>query len=270
MTEELVTQYLGILGIAQREPSYEALSEIVTAHLRRIPFENISKLYYMKQSGLCDIPGLEQYLGGIGRYNFGGTCYANNYYLNLLLKSLGYRAKLCGADMDQPDVHVVNMVTVDDREYIVDVGYTGPFERPIPRDLADDYEIVLGSDQYLFKPQDASGNTRLECYRDGVLRHGYLAKPVEREIEFFSDIIADSFSDDSTFMKSVLLRRCFPNRSLMLHNLTLSDSKGSSWQIHKLSGREELAPTIEKQFGIPRAIVAEAIAGLGELGDAGV
>ncbi len=263
-------RYLKILGLIQEEPSYEALSEIVAAQVRAIPFENISKLYYRGKKNKPNwsaLPSLERHLDGIERFNFGGTCYANNYYLNLLLKSLGYNAKLCGADMDDPDVHVVNLVTVDDREYLVDAGYTGPFERPIPRDLSEDYELVRGSDRYCFRPQDMNGHTRLDCYRDGVRNHGYVAKPVERGIDFFADVIAKSFSGDSTFMKSVLLRRCFPNRSLMLRNLTLSDSEGSSWKVHKLASREEIPATVEDHFGIPRAIVSEAIAGLGELGD---
>lgn len=270
MTGELVAQYLDLLGVEQKEPSYEALSEIVAAQVRTIPFENISKLYYKNKKNKPNwsaLPSLERHLDGIERYNFGGTCYANNYYFNRLLKQLGYQVKLCGADMDDPDVHIVNMVTVDNREYIVDVGYTGPFDAPIPRDLPEDYELGRGSDRYCFRPQDAQGNTRLDCYRDGVRNHGYVAKPIEREIEFFADIIAESFSDDSTFMKSILLRRCFPNRSLMLHNLTLSESEGLSWKVRELGSREEIAPTVEKHFGIPQAIVSEAIAGLGELGD---
>ena len=268
MKPDLSARYLDILGATPREPSYEALSELVTAHLRRIPFENISKLYYRNRSGGRGLPDVEKYLEGIERYNFGGTCYANNYYLNRLLQHLGYQVKLCGADMNNPDVHIVNMVTVDSREYLVDVGYTGPFDKPIPRNLSEDHEIVLGRERYLFKPQDAQGNTRLEFYRDGILKHGYTAKPIVREIERFADVIAHSFTDEATFMNTILLVRFFANRSIALHNLTLLESEGTSWRTHQLSSREELGPTIETHFGIPCAIVSEAIAGLGQLGDA--
>jgi hypothetical protein len=48
LPEEVVDHYLTILGVVQREPSLEALRELLAVHLTRIPFENISKLYYRK------------------------------------------------------------------------------------------------------------------------------------------------------------------------------------------------------------------------------
>ena len=51
-------------------------------------------------------------------------------------------------------------------------GYAAPLLDPIPRDLETDYEITLGRDRYVLKPQDANCCSRLELYRDGALRHG--------------------------------------------------------------------------------------------------
>ena len=87
--------------------------------------------------------------------------------------------------MSNPDVHMVSMVNVDGREYLVDVGYAAPFLEPLPRDLATDYSIVLGRDRYVLKPQDAQRCSRLELYRDGNLKHGYLAKPRPKQIGDF-------------------------------------------------------------------------------------
>ncbi|MBT3222726.1 MAG: hypothetical protein HN348_26930, partial [Proteobacteria bacterium] len=61
--------------------------------------------------GLRDIPSLDQYLQGLER-GFGGTCYSNNWYLHQLLKLLGYEVMFCGADMEDPDAHAVNVVSV--------------------------------------------------------------------------------------------------------------------------------------------------------------
>jgi hypothetical protein len=52
LSEEVVDHYLTILGVVRREPSLEALRELLAAHLTRIPFENISKLYYRQRLGL--------------------------------------------------------------------------------------------------------------------------------------------------------------------------------------------------------------------------
>lgn len=261
-------RYLRILGISRPFPSFNALAELVAAHLTRVPFENISKLYYRKYANLQTLPDLNKYLDGIERYHFGGTCYANNYYLFLLLKHLGYDIKLCGADMANPDVHMVSIVRVEGREYLVDVGYAAPFIKPVPRDHHDDYEMILGHDRYVLKPQDSQGRSRIELYRDGSYKHGYVVKPMPRQIEHFSDVIAHSFTRQATFMNALLLVRFFPDRSIVIHNLTIIKSEGVNQQIYQLADRRELVKAIEEYFEIPSELAADAISELGDLRDA--
>ncbi len=234
----------------------------------RIPFENVSKLYYRKRDGLRRLPDLRQYLDGIERYNFGGTCYPNNYYLHLLLAHLGYDVMLCGADMANPDVHLVNIVSLDGREFLVDAGYAAPFLEPLPRDLEQDYIITLGRDRYVLKPMDKRGCSRIELYRDEQLNHGYTAKPIPRQIEHFSRVIEDSYRDSATFMNALLLVRFYPNRSIVIHNLSVIKSESADFRIHQLPSREELPHAVEEHFGIPKEIVSEAVAEIGEFGDA--
>lgn len=256
---DVIDRYLALLGVGRAKPSLAGLRDLVAAHLTRIAFENISKLYYHNVSGLETLPDVRLYLEGIERYHFGGTCYSNNYYFHLLLRSLGYEAKLCGADMKNPDVHVVNMITVDGREYLVDAGYAAPFLEPIPRDLQTGYEIRWGRDRYVLQPQDAMGCSRLQLFRNGIQRHGYLAKPAPRNLEDFGKVIAASFSADATFLNALLLVRFWPSRSIAIHNLSVIESRGEESTVRELKGREDLVETVEQHFGIPRPIVREAL-----------
>jgi N-hydroxyarylamine O-acetyltransferase len=265
---KLVTRYLRVLGVSPKPPSMQGLSELVAAHVTRVPFESISKLYYKNRQGFADMPNIQMFLDGIEQYHFGGTCYSNNFYLYSLLASLGYETKLCGADMSHPDVHIVSIVRVERREYIVDAGYGAPFLSPLPRDLTSDYIIVLGRDRYVLKPQDAEGRSRLELYRDDLLKHGYLVNPAPRKIEEFHQVITDSFQPSATFMNSVLLTRFYPDRSVMIHNLTRIESQGSSSTLHTMKNRDELIAQIEEDLGIPKNIVFEAIQDLGLQADA--
>jgi len=268
MPAELVERYLNVLGVRRRKPSIDALRELVQTHLSQVPFENISKIYYKKHRGLRGLPSLELFLDGIERFHFGGTCYTNNFYLYQLLANLGYQTKLCGADMSNPDVHLVSMVTVEKREYLVDVGYAAPFLVPLPRDLATDYTIVLGRDRYVLKPQDVRGCSRMELYRDGNLKHGYLAKPMPRQIHEFEHIVVDSYQDDATFMNALLVARFFPNRSFVIHNLTVIESQGTASSIRTLAGHDEMAKVIFECFGIPKEFTIDAMNELGKLEDA--
>lgn len=267
LAPDFVRRYLSALGVGQQKPSLESLRALVATHLTRIPFENISKLHNRKHHGLTGLPSLELYLDGIERCHFGGTCYSNNFHFHSLLATLGYEVKLCGADMTNPDVHLVIMVTLDGHEYLVDGGYGAPFLAPMPRDLATDYVIALGRDRYVLRPQDANGCSRLDMYRDGQLKHSYLAKPAARRIEEFRQVIAESFRPDATFLNSLLMTRFYPDRAVMIHNLTLIESQGNQSTIHTLGSREELISKIEEQFGMPRSIVAEAVNELGDLQD---
>lgn len=267
MQPAFLKRYLKILGIPRETPSLNGLRELVQAHLQRVPFENISKLYYMRYLGLRGLPGLELFLDGHERFNFGGTCYSNNNYFYQLLANLGYKVILCGADMSAPDVHLVSMVELDKRQYLVDVGYAAPFVTPLPRDLPTDYVIRSGRERYVLKPQDATGCSRLELYRDGDLTHGYLAKPVPRVIEEFESVIANSYRQEATFMNSVLLARFFPDRSLMIRNLTFTESEGTTANVRSLADISDLVQAIEDYFGIPPQITRSVVHGLGSLED---
>jgi len=264
---ELTRRYLGVLAVGARQPSFQALRELVAAHLTHIPFENISKLYNRKHHGLTSLTPINLYLEGIEHSHFGGTCYSNNFHFYTLLASLGYDVKLCGADMTNPDVHLVIIATVNDRRYLVDVGYGAPFLEPLPRDLDSDYVVMLGRDSYVLRPQDLSGRSRLEMFRDGQPKHGYLVKPAPRRIEEFAGVIANSFMPTATFLNAPLLVRFYPGRSVTIHNLALVESQGNESTIRQMHNRSELIAMIVEHFNMPQRIVEDVVSELGELQD---
>jgi arylamine N-acetyltransferase len=256
------TRYLRILGVDRRAPSLEALTELTRAHLTGVPFENVSKLYRYRRSGLRGIPDVSEYLDDIERNHLGGTCYTNNYFLYLLLDALGYEVALCGADMSNPDVHLASIVKLDGREYIVDAGYGAPFLAPIPRDLERDHEVLLGSERYVLRPRDAEGRSRLEQHRDGKPSHGYTLKPAPRRIEEFAGVIENSFAPAATFMNALAVVRFWPGRSLALHNQTLIESEGLRARKERIASPADLPRVIEERFSIPQAITRVAMEGL--------
>jgi len=259
MDAAIVRRYLGLLGISPADPGMEFLRRLVRAHATRVPFENISKLWYARTPGYTGLPGIERFLDGIERYRFGGTCYANNYYLYLLLAALGFDARLCGADMSRSDVHVVTMVRLPEGEFLVDGGYAAPFLDPLPLGAAAPVEVSLGSERYILRPRDARGRSRLDLYRDGVLTHGYTAKPEPRDISEFTGVIADSFRPGATFMNAIVIARFYDDRSVVLHNRTLLVSRGASVARRDLGDRAGVIAAIEEHFGIPAEVAGQAL-----------
>ncbi len=259
---ETFERYLSILGVEAERPSLDHLTRLVRAQVIRVPFENISKLWLKKTRGATYIPSLDEHLDGIERHNLGGTCYANNPYFALLLRRLGYDVTICGADMSKPDVHVVSLVRLDGREYLVDVGYGAPFLEPMPRDLDHTTEIAFGRNRYALHPRDGNGRSRMDHLRDDAMIHGYVVNPESREIDHFDEIICHSYSDEATFMNVVVIERFFPDRSLRIHNFTLTESTPGGATTTQLGDREELVEAIAHHGGFPAGIVREAIEGL--------
>lgn len=262
-SENLFKRYLELLDLKLSNPSFEFLCEITKAHLIKVPFENISKLLH-KAKGANYIPDLETYLDGIEKYNFGGTCYSNNFYLYLLLKYIGYNVTLCGADMKKPDVHLINIVTINSKKFIVDGGYAAPFLNPIPTEQTEDYIVNLGNETYLVKPKDESGRTKVEQHYNNKLQHWYTVNPAPRVIEDFRNVIEDSYSDDAIFTNTIRITKFSENGSPILKNLMLTENSYSNTSVVEIS-RKEIPDIIQKKFGIPADIVFEAISNLREL-----
>ncbi len=257
----LFDRYLAVLGVRRLRPSFEALSELTAAHLARVPFENVSKLYYRHDVRRRGVPGLAQFLEGIERYRFGGTCYASNYHFSKLLTHLGYQVALCGADMATPNVHIVNAITLAGRKYLVDVGYAAPLVDPITLDEDVNCEVVWGPHRYVVRPRGSDGRPTLEMYRSGTLRHRYVVNPVPRCLGDFANVIADSFTERATFMNALLITRYGVPRSLMLRNLKLIAVKGREWEITDVP-RSQLPETIVREFGMHLDIVQQALEGV--------
>ncbi|HUI09331.1 MAG TPA: arylamine N-acetyltransferase [Bacteroidota bacterium] len=267
MDAAAIDRYLRLLNVPAGKPTLDLLRKIVRAHLKRVPFENISKLWYARTPGYAGLPGVDRFLEGIGQYGFGGTCYSNNHYLNLLLAALGFDARLCGADMSRPDVHVVTMVKLPEGEFLVDGGYAAPFLEPLPLFSAGPVDVSLGYERYVLHPRDARGRSRLDLFRDGALKHGYTAKPEARDIAEFTGVIGDSFRPEATFMNAVVVTRFEDDRSLVLHNRTLIESRGTVSTRRELSGRSDVIAALEERFGMPSRISDAALPDMKRLDD---
>jgi arylamine N-acetyltransferase len=229
------------------------------AQVTRVPFENISKLWLRKTQGATTIPSLEEHLDGIEQHNFGGTCYANNPHFGELLSHFGYDVTMCGADMSKPDVHVVSIVRLGGREYLVDVGYGAPFFEPMARDLDHGLEIVFGRNRYVLRPLDERGRSRMDHFRDGELIHGYQVNPEPREIDHFEEIIRHSYRATATFMNVVVIERFFSDRAVRFHNLTMTESTREDAITTCLPDRDSLTTAIVQHCGFPINIVREVV-----------
>lgn len=252
--KEYYIRYLNLLGVVPQKPSYNSLSEILTAHIVNIPFENISKHYYRKKLGLLSLPSFNLFLEGIEEYNFGGTCFANNYYLHCLLKFFDYDVKLCSAETNKAGMHIVNIVKINQKEYLADAGSAAPFFNPVPLFLNVNYEVARGRELYVFEPGDALGRTKMRYFRNGAFKASYIVDPEPKNIADFHPAISDSFNPDSLFMNSVYLANINTEYTQSIHNFTLLKSQGKATEKTRLEGKEQVVQKISEIFSIPADI----------------
>ena len=268
LTPRRINAYLAALGVEKGPATLHTLRAVVRAHLMRVPFENISKLWRLGRLGLCDVPDIDLFLDGIRRHHLGGTCYSNNLQMCRLLAGLGFDATLCGADMPSgEDVHVAIVVRINGRPWLVDAGYAAPFLAPLRLDLDREQVVKRGSERWVLHPRDADGRWRMQLWRGGEPLHSYMLKPRPCLSEHFDRAVRDSFRPEATFMNSVLIVRCLERGSVVFSNLTRIRSTGTRARVKKLANLESLAGAIQADIGIPAALVREATANLGELGD---
>jgi arylamine N-acetyltransferase len=266
MTSSQASRYLDLLGVDSHPPSLFALTELVTAHVSRIPFENVSKLIQHARGELPVLVPLDRFLDGIDHDHLGGTCYACACQLNALLSHLGYEVRLCGAAMSLPDVHVVNVVKVDSRDYLVDVGYGAPFFSPLLLDGSGPVAVDLGRERYVLYPRDEDDRAQLSHLRDGQVIHGYIVTPTPRDVDHFASVIVHSFRPESEFLNHLRIVLHRPERSISLSDFRLTIVEGGRASSRTLHDRTDLRQTIEGLFKIPGEISEEAMTALTKRG----
>ncbi len=250
-------KYLGFLRLKRENPSLDYLERIVAAQLARVPFENVSKLWYNKTKGQKYIPMPEQYMEGLFEYNFGGTCYTVNYYLYHLLCHLGFDAKIFGGKMSGVNDHMVIIVNIDRTNYLIDAGYAAPFTKPMRITNGGKQSFITPANEYMFIPCNEEGNPEIEMYRHGKKSHGYEVLPGEQRLEAFDKQIRDSFSGKSVFMNNLLYTRYGKERQVRISNLNFRELNDGELNEGSLPDNEEVYLLLEKQ-GIPYQISSEA------------
>lgn len=114
------------------EPNLQNLSALQKAHMRTVPFENLSVHY--KQPILLNEEALYK---KIVEQNRGGFCYELNGLFAWLLRSFGYKVEMLSAGVITDDGgfgpefdHMTLLVHIDE-DYLVDVGFGDSFQEPL-------------------------------------------------------------------------------------------------------------------------------------------
>ena len=186
-TNTTTAQYLARINYSGSvEPTLEVLTALQKAHLMSVPFENLSVYYKTKVD-------FNHLYDKIVHQKRGGFCYELNWPFHQLLLDLGFEAKVVsarvydakngfGAEFD----HMVVIVTIDQSDYLVDVGF-GEFSlAPVKIELQAEHTDPRGT--FRIEPYDDTYKVVKRKNASGEFLPVYIFSDLKRELDEFSEM----------------------------------------------------------------------------------
>lgn len=257
--DDLFRRYLGILGWVG-DPG---LHELVSSHLIKVPFENVSLLCASDQTAAASLPSIEAFLDRIAEQDLGGTGFPIALHFVELLRWLDYDVELMGADIGGvPRSHAVIRVKLEDTTYLIDVGYAAPFYQPIPLDQLP--QQVPHGDYTFTIDRHVSGAASVEVatYRGGTRVQTYVAKPPALGPEGFTTGIQRAAEPNARLMRSLQISRFFASRVLEVIDNSLVSTHHNITTVTPLASIEELEAAVRDHLQLPRVPVRAAVEAL--------
>ena len=259
MTEKLyqplpdIDAYLERIGISEaRRPSSDYLDELIYAHQRSVPFDNLD----VYEKHLAPSLGIEDLFDKIVVRKRGGYCFELNAAFGALLKGLGFDLRPCMArvlirPVPHPLIsHRANIVSIGAARFLADVGFGGPMptfapviENGVSR-TEYGHTFTMHSDDAFWWNVGYTGSREEERM---VLR---VCMMTVEEHDFIPLSFFQSQNPQSAFRLHRMVNIKTENGALDLRDSTYTEFAGgekTSWEIDVDAELDEL---LEEKFGI--------------------
>lgn len=199
----------------------DVLYKLQKQHLLNIPFENLD-IHYGKKISLS----INDIYQKVIIEKRGGFCYELNGLFHQLLKKIGFNTKLISAQVhtnngeySPPYDHLAIIVSLDDQEFLVDVGF-GNFSLE-PLKLETDKKIIDSFGLFQFDKYDTDYYRINEIINNDLIPQ-YIFKIQERKLSEFAERCEfHQTSIDSHFTKKKLISCAKCDGRITLNNSQL-------------------------------------------------
>ena len=245
--------YLERIGYRiDRQPTFETLRSLQSAHLSHIPFENIDVALHRPVK--IDLPSLQNKLVRGGR---GGYCFEQNTLFASVLREMGFdlhtleaRVRPPGETETMARTHMVLRVFLDGESWLVDVGFGGRGSIE-PISFNGDESHQTGMVYRLV--QEATELYVLQRRPDDDWEDLYAFGPIPAlPIDYLVGNHFTSTYPDSIFRRMVTVQLIDGDvrHSLRDRFYTIRDSSGAT--VHELE-LAEIPPLVRSRFGLDLA-----------------
>ena len=243
------------------ENKLELLNEIIKAFFRVIPFHNITLLCLEKNARRAPLP---TEIRDAMLSTWGGLCFVNNAGFKFILEALGFDVSLVGAEVTHPNNHAIILATIDNIQYLVDVGCGYPAFNAIPLNFEDESPVYSQSfSTYKFvrkgdtierlhlrntEKHMIAGNPKYDKQADTWIRfYDFKIEPVS--LSFFDGPMNDVYTVPGTspFLISLRVVTFENNRCIAIRDTSLL-TEGDDNVLHeeKLGSLDEIKAAILK------------------------
>lgn len=259
--DELMERVLGHLGLEHKAPTLRYLNQLISAHVRRVPWESITRI--IKRSTTQDTEDCPrwpvEFWRSAVRYGSGGTCFESSLAFYTLLSALGYQGYLTVNDMGTHRAcHAAITVLLKDQKYLVDV--TIPVHKAVriipgktarARTFFHTYSIrTVGEDRYQVERSGYPNRTAFTLIDLPV------AEPD------FRDVVTADYTETGHFLKSVVIVKVIGDKVWRFNSeekpFRLTGFSRSERTFTILSP-ETLARTLARKFLLPEEKISMAL-----------
>lgn len=232
-------------------PDAHTLRALEIAHLRAVPFENLS--IHAGEPIVLDEDALYTKIVDNRR---GGFCYEANGLFAALLRALGFEVAMLAAGVARPDGsfgpqfdHMTLMVRLEQR-WLADVGFGESFVEPLLLDSREEqvqgsrsFRIVEDGTQLILMRRN-QGEDQIPQYRFTL--QPYTFSDYEEMCRFHQT------SPESHFTKNTICSRLTEDGRITLSGLRLITTTGPQYtrEERTLSSKEEYGEILREQFGV--------------------
>lgn len=231
-------------------PTAETLRGLHVAHMRAVPFENLS--IHAGEPVVLEDGALFGKIVGRGR---GGFCYENNGLFAALLRELGFEVSMLSAEVanaeggfGRPFDHMTLLVTLEERR-LADVGFGDSFVEPLRLDERGEqrqgtrsYRIAEDGDRLTLFQKGAGGDWAAQ-YRFGLTPRAYA--------DYAEMCHFQQTSPESHFTRGRVCTRLTPEGGrVTLSGLRLIETDAGGRRERELSGEDEYAEALREHFGV--------------------
>jgi N-hydroxyarylamine O-acetyltransferase len=237
---------IGYSGPVTPEPA--TLEAVMRAHIAAIPFENLDV-----QLGNRVTPALPAIYAKLVDRRRGGWCYENNGLFGWALGEMGFDVRRISAGVMRAvrgDValgnHLALIVTIDGREWLVDVGFGGTLAAPIPLAAATHVQPPFSVGLV-----EADGYWRFEeRYADGdAFSFDFLSGPADEAL-FARQCDALQSDPESIFVQNLVVQQRQAERHFSLRGRVLLERGAEGESKHLIADAAEFVATLKDRFGL--------------------